>query len=48
MKSLRHILTNGHNPTLQENVRAFRFLGIFLASVTVVYIVIALIVFGHP
>lgn len=47
MKSLRHVLTNGHKPTLQENVRAFRFLGVFLGSVTVAYIVIALLVFGH-
>jgi hypothetical protein len=47
MKSLRHVLTNRHKPTLQENVRAFRFVGIFLAFVTAAYIVIALLVFGH-
>ena len=47
MKSLRHILTNGRKPTLQENVRAFRFLGIFLVFVPASYIALALLVFGH-
>lgn len=34
-------------PTLQENIRAFKIVGILLLSVTVVYVIIALLVFGH-
>lgn len=36
-----------HKPTLQENTRAFKVVGIFLASVVIAYTVIALLVFGH-
>jgi hypothetical protein len=39
--------TNGRKPTLQENVRAFKIVGIFLLSVAVAYVIIALLVFGH-
>lgn len=42
-----HFGTTGRKPTLQENLRAFRIVGILLLSVTVAYIIIALLVFGH-
>jgi len=34
-------------PTLQENMRAFKFVGIFLLSVVVLYSIVAFSVFGH-
>jgi preprotein translocase subunit Sss1 len=42
-----HFGTNARKPTLQENLRAFKIVGILLLSVTVAYATIALIVFGH-
>jgi hypothetical protein len=47
MNSFWHFLNNYRKPTLQENVRGFRILGIFLLIVLLVYSLIALTVFGH-
>lgn len=42
-----HFETTRRKPTLQENVRAFKIVGILLLSVAVAYVIIALLVFGH-
>ncbi len=42
-----HFGESRRKPTLQENLRAFKVVGIFLASVVIAYTVIALLVFGH-
>jgi hypothetical protein len=42
-----HFGTSPRKPTLQENVRVFKIVGIFLLSVAVAYVIIALLVFGH-
>lgn len=34
-------------PTREENTRAFKIVGMFLIAVAVLYVVVALTVFGH-
>lgn len=47
MKSFWLFVESRRKPTLKENTRAFKIVGIFLASVVITYTVIALLVFGH-
>lgn len=42
-----HFGANNRKPTLQENLRVFRIVGIFLLSVFLIYGLIAFTVFGH-
>ncbi len=42
-----NITDSKRRPTLQENVRGFKIVGILLLAVAVAYIVIAFSIFGH-